>query len=704
MDNSLRTRLIFAGLFLGFFFLYLTTCAPHVAPYRDAGEMSSILATLGVAHAPSYPLYMLAGKSAMWLPFGNMAYRANIFSALMGALAIAVFFLVLKSWFSTGISAVSSAAFGVSMPFWELACVSEMYTMGVLCVGLLFYSLFVRKDLSLTAFLSALSLGVRMDLLLLVPVFLFWAWREKQLPKIPHAAAFFFLGATIFLSVLIRSRQDPVVDWSNPDNFVTLFNSITRKSYSGTLDLLSLSYKTGENFFVNMALYGKHVVRSFGWWGCALALLAGGNWIRKRETPGLFLLLFFAVTGPLFIFLANMPPNPHAVAIVEASYLLPDIAVGLALAFGLAELMRFRIPSFVVMAAMIIAVGSNAARAFPIVSKRNNFYARDYVTNVWRSTPPHSVVVFHKDVQLFSLWYAQLIERRRPDVSLVATGLSGSDWYWDMKKRWGTALCPAVSFKSGEGWSIMKREIGTRKLLAGFETDISPTNDTTVVGHGAVIEIQDNKMPSVGDNDALLQEFCLYRNWAHYGETPDFFSTDLIGDMARAFQLQGHRNMELKKYDAARWFFLRAISMNPNEPRVYVELGYMLFAEGKIPEAYEVNALAVEKYKHMLSLTRAYNSIPAMAKTIRTNLAQAYVSLGSMADKMGKRELAYDHYQESLNLLPTPQAYFNLAVLSWNRNWPDVISNLERSLSLNPDDQHTRNLLMSARANAGVVH
>ena len=46
-------------------------------------------------------------------------------------------------------------------------------------------------------------------------------------------------------------------------------------------------------------------------------------------------------TGPLFIFLGNLPPNPHAVAIMEAAYLTPDLFFLLALAAGISHLQRW---------------------------------------------------------------------------------------------------------------------------------------------------------------------------------------------------------------------------------------------------------------------------------------------------------------------------------------------------------------------------
>ncbi|PIV53793.1 MAG: hypothetical protein COS17_01985, partial [Elusimicrobia bacterium CG02_land_8_20_14_3_00_37_13] len=61
------------------FQVYLYTMFPTIAPYRDAGEMATVIHTLSVAHPPGYPLYTLIGKIfVLLIPFGNVAYRLNL--------------------------------------------------------------------------------------------------------------------------------------------------------------------------------------------------------------------------------------------------------------------------------------------------------------------------------------------------------------------------------------------------------------------------------------------------------------------------------------------------------------------------------------------------------------------------------------------------------------------------------------------------
>ena len=60
-----------AAVFWGAFFLYMSSMPPGLAPYRDAGEFVVAAHTAGVAHPPSYPLYVLLGRAADAIPRGT---------------------------------------------------------------------------------------------------------------------------------------------------------------------------------------------------------------------------------------------------------------------------------------------------------------------------------------------------------------------------------------------------------------------------------------------------------------------------------------------------------------------------------------------------------------------------------------------------------------------------------------------------------
>ena len=68
--------------------IYLLTLAPTVT-LVDSGELIVAARTLGVAHPPGFPLYILLAHLASLAPLGSVAMRVNAASALFGALAAA---------------------------------------------------------------------------------------------------------------------------------------------------------------------------------------------------------------------------------------------------------------------------------------------------------------------------------------------------------------------------------------------------------------------------------------------------------------------------------------------------------------------------------------------------------------------------------------------------------------------------------------
>src|SRR5882724_1527892 len=66
--------------------LYTWTLAPTVT-LVDSGELIVAARSLGVAHPPGFPLYVLLAHLATLVPIGNVAVRVNFASAIFAALA-----------------------------------------------------------------------------------------------------------------------------------------------------------------------------------------------------------------------------------------------------------------------------------------------------------------------------------------------------------------------------------------------------------------------------------------------------------------------------------------------------------------------------------------------------------------------------------------------------------------------------------------
>jgi hypothetical protein len=100
---------------------------------RDTAKFQFIGRILGTPHNPGYPLYVLITHVFSYVPIGSVAYRINLFSALCGAGACVLMWLVFRR---QGLGAVGAAglawAFGFGLTFWSQATQAEVYTLAAL--------------------------------------------------------------------------------------------------------------------------------------------------------------------------------------------------------------------------------------------------------------------------------------------------------------------------------------------------------------------------------------------------------------------------------------------------------------------------------------------------------------------------------------------------------------------------------------------
>src|SRR5262245_44498791 len=71
--------------------IYVGTAARDVV-VGDTTELITAAVTLGVAHAPGYPLFTMLGHLASLIPLGPLPFRVNLTGALFDALAVGVVF------------------------------------------------------------------------------------------------------------------------------------------------------------------------------------------------------------------------------------------------------------------------------------------------------------------------------------------------------------------------------------------------------------------------------------------------------------------------------------------------------------------------------------------------------------------------------------------------------------------------------------
>ncbi len=727
-----------AAVFLAAFSAYLAWLPPALAPWRDTGELTVAGATLGVAHAPGYPLYVLLSKLWLLLPLGNPAYRLNLLSAVALAGAVALLFSELRRRLGT-----FPALFGAFL----LACnpraiavgqVSEMYALWVLtAVALLALAWRVadgeERLWPALCFAAGLSLANRLDLLLWAPGIAWLAlsrrplgpdedrwWALAALVLVPtftaatganwpvaalaaatlwrrtggaaasrQAALWGLAGLSLYLYLPVRSATGPFLDWNHPASWPNFLDSLLRTRYGGTLDLISRNYATGELFLDNLRLWGRHLWDAFGPLGLGAALFGAAAAFREDRARSWGPLAAWWWSGPVFLFLANMPPNPHAAAIVEPHYLLSDVVFVFWAAQGAA--------ASAAAAAWAPAACAAAALAWPLwqgvparMDRRWSLRGYDYARAVFDAAPPGAVVIAKKDVPLYALWHHQALHGWRPDVRVVAQGLADSPWYQADWRRRDPAF-PLVGLREPRGWGAL--------ALAGPLYATQDVELPAAVAAGARPRgLLQALSPGAPEDDGSLWETLPLRGVMRYDAAEDFFAADLIDAYAAASYRRGLRQHALGRAAEARASLERAWALEWDFPEVPLFLGYLSSLESRWAEAAGVYDLAGELFRRKLALADAYRGLPDLKASIRRQAAEAATHRGVVAEKTGDRDGAAAFYARALALQPLAQTRYNMAVLAWGRDWPAVESNLAEALRLDPGHADARRYLAALRA------
>lgn len=685
---------------------------PTLPAYRDAGEMATSAYTLGVSHPPSYPLYILVGRAAVSLfPVGDPAYRLNLLSALCAAGALAVLFELLRRRLGTAPALGAAVLLGANSTYWSVAIVPEMYSMTMLFAAILL-SLALRLSAGYEErlwrsfiFLYGLFLGNRTDLLLWAPGIL---WLAQSAPDSPllrrkvdagwllKTAGFGLLGLSVYLYLPVRSATGPWLDWNHPATLQNFVGSITRRGYGGTLDTLSKSYAIGSQFEANLRAYAAHLWKDYLGIGLVLVLIGlGAQWRRSRSEYAAATLMFGAA-GPLFLFLANMPPNPHALAIVEPHYLLADLVLAVWAAEGLAVIGAGAWAAVLVLALLPATLGrglNETGGVWRRVDRRWSLEAYDYARNVFSSVPERAALVAKKDVQLFSLWYFQTVRGQRPDVRVVAQGLAGSPWYRHSAQRRGDDLFLGP-LSSAEDWTQFASL--NAPAYATQDADLPPG---LPLGPSIGLAVA---LSTAAAADESPWERVARRGAASAEEEPNFFDADLLESYAIARHRLGTYYSTAKRHEDSLRQLRLAWTTKWRMPETPVFMAYGLFSLGRMREAADAYRLGISAYAALLDKAREYHALPELERSIVRSRTEALVNLGVIVEKAGRRDEAERLYTEALRGTPDfEQAHFNLAVLYWNRDWRIVVREMSEVLRINPSNAGAARSLAEARRRLG---
>jgi hypothetical protein len=516
-----RGDIFWAGLvFFASYFFYLISLFPTVTS-EDSGELTAAAHTLGVAHPPGYPLFVILAKLfTIIVPFGNIGWRVNAFSAFFGAAAVAMLFLLVRLLSSdTAIGVITSLLFAGGEIFWSQAIRAEVYTLNAFFLLLVIFLAVMwyfaeLSDFQTTregtpppssklfyalAFIYGLSLTNHPLMLLAGPPLLIFIFIAK--PKILldyKAVLYFFIGLSLYLCLPIFASYQPAVNWGNPVNWENFWTHVTRQIYSadsisaaghliyGTSaqaghDTTTAASAISEFLRQNVwSFFGRFFVildSNYTWIAGLLAILGFiALWIRTKAVFWLFVLLIIfnsvvmaSVTG---VGITDKLPSlyftdrPFFIPLL----LLTSVMAGLGIRYIASILYESgkrtvraskRNPAIFFVALLLIGI---LALKFPSQDQHGNFIAKDIAKTVLDLLPPNAVLhSSNGDNTAFPILYLQAVEGYRTDITV----------YIDM---------PFSVFKFFRSFEDFANENKGRRIFTDFPFSYYPNKDFIFLG------------------------------------------------------------------------------------------------------------------------------------------------------------------------------------------------------------------------------
>ena len=277
---------------------YLRTLAPGLTSDHDSPLFQFIGRALGVAHNPGYPLYTLLTWPIAQVPIGELAWRINVFSAVMGAVATGLVFLAARRLAARPIVGVAAAlGFAAGATFWSQAVIAEVYTLhAALVAGLLVAALAWSRSRRPAHFYAALGclaagLGHHTTILAFAPglalqaliVDRHFVLRARTLVT---SAAILALGLLPYALILVRSRDPEAYVESRATTLGELAQVVLGRQFQDRL--LSDDWRALASAQAPL-LWERVFVGDLTWAGIAFAAI-GAVWLLLRR-PGDALLM-----------------------------------------------------------------------------------------------------------------------------------------------------------------------------------------------------------------------------------------------------------------------------------------------------------------------------------------------------------------------------------------------------------------------------
>ena len=567
-----------AGLAL---LLYYLTAARDIV-VGDTPELITAAVTLGVPHPPGYPLFTILGHFFSLSRFGPIPFRVNLLSVLCGALTVGVVFLTAQRLCKNRVAAAAAALFlAISPVFWRWSLVAETFSLNNLLASLLIYFLGTWRDeperrfaLVAVFFVGGLACTNHQTIVFLAPAVFYVLWGQRAIlwarPWVMVIClAVFALGLLPYAYVPWAAARHPAYNWGDVSSLRDLLKVIARRSY-GTLHLVSVPAYSGGSPWARVVAFGA----SFGFVSGLLIPVGAIHACRKNRWFFWFTLLAFLGVGPFFISIANLnlATAPSALFVLERFFLLSHVVAAPLLACGvvmIAELVPYRLTMAGV--AFIVLLGT-VAMNYRSLDQSRNHVAHVFAEDVFASVEPGTILLASGDPVILPLIYQQVVERKRPDITLILIPLLRGDWYLrQLKERHRDLVIPFDHYDGDvHNLKMLVEANGGRPMaiIGPMPGDLSLDDGYWPMPRGLVNVIapktKEFSLPGLVSSNQLLFEH--FRPPSPREIKAGSFESDLLADYAQPVYRIGKEYERAGDKESARNWYRRALVIAPGLP------------------------------------------------------------------------------------------------------------------------------------------
>ena len=420
-----------AFVFLAALVLYWRTLLPGQA-FDDWGEMQVVPHIFGIPHPTGYPTYILLAWLFELLPLGSIAFRANLFAAVCVAVALAA---ITRSQLRLNVRPViaigASLATGAIGTIWLAAVVAEVNALHLAFIALILDRSLAWtetrrfRDLGIGAVLIGLSMGNHVLTAFVVPfvaLFVLWAGRD-ELSMHPRwvlaAAGLVIAGASVYTYLPIAASLGPALPYNSPTTPEAFIFLVTGRQFAGQYGGLFTPEGPAKWLASLPDLVGLAVTRATV---ILPPLTAIGALVLLLRRPAFGLAVLGTVLLCTYIWANYLRLEHYLLVGWLLAGLLAGVGLdGLANAVGIVGRGRARVERVGSLAGAAAAVAMAAVLVvanFGASDQSQDHTAQVYVDKVFNILP-QDAVIFSFWGPSPPLWYAQQVDHRRPDVTVV---------------------------------------------------------------------------------------------------------------------------------------------------------------------------------------------------------------------------------------------------------------------------------------------